>query len=532
MTDTLVAEHDDCRPCTLPWRLRRLLSIGSGALLPLSMAPLDIWPLALTCPALFAWLLFRQRRREVLRLSFAFGLGLFGVGASWVYVSIHDFGNASMALAALLTSLFVVLLAAIFSLPFALLQGHLLPARWRPATAPGSRDGWLLQAHTPGLYLLAFSGLWILGEWLRSWLFTGFPWLLLGYSQLDTPLAGWAAVGGIFAVSLVTLASAACLCATLLCKRRGQRLLALVLVLAIWLGGAALKPISWTQADGPPLQVALVQPNIPQEQKWQPDFIQPSLERLVALSAAGWGADWVIWPEAAIPLLYHRGLPFLEEMQRQALASNSALITGILYDDYQRGVYHNSLVGVGLASGIYHKTRLVPFGEYVPLEHWLRGLIDFFNLPMSVIHAGRGEQFGLQAGSHRLAAAICYEIVYPDLVARGTRGRAAIITVSNDAWFGRSWGPLQHLQMARLRALETGRYVVRATNNGVSAIIAADGTVTVRSEQFIQTTVLGEVEPRRGDTPFMQFGSGPAIAVSALLAVAGLGAGSWRRRAH
>ena len=263
--------------------------------------------------------------------------------------------------------------------------------------------------------------------------------------------------------------------------------------------------------------MALVQANIAQERKWQPDFLMPTLERYRDLSQQAWQADWLIWPEAAIPMLYHQATPFLEKTHQQAIQSETALITGILYDDpFERKIY-NSVTGLGLASGLYHKTRLVPFGEYVPLENWLRGMIEFFNLPMSVITSGDENQSGLQIADHRIATAICYEIVYPDLVANTAIDREVILTISNDAWFGASWGPLQHLEMAQMRALETGRYVIRATNNGVSAIITPDGKLAQKSAQFVQALVQGEVTPMTGTTPFMRWGSALAIGICLLL---------------
>lgn len=483
-----------------------LLSLLAGSLLPLAFAPLNLWPLALLCPAVLALLTRHQSSRFSLLLGFVFGLGFFGVGASWVYVSIHQYGAASVPLAALLTVLFVTLLSAIFSLPFGLL-------------------GWLKNLSLVG-HFCAFCALWVIGEWLRSWLFTGFPWLLIGYTQLSTPLSGWAPVAGIFAVSLLTVAFSCSLGLLLVTRGWNARLLTLLLLAAICGSGLYWQQQHWTQADGPVIEVALVQPNIAQQNKWKPEYLRPSLEHLQSLSLPAWEADWIIWPEAAIPMLYHNALPFLEQMNYRATATESAFITGILYDDRDaegQPQIFNSLVGLGLASGNYHKTRLVPFGEYVPLENWLRGLIEFFNLPTSIITSGPQQQPGLQVGRYRLAAAICYEIVYPDLVARNSHNSAAIVTVSNDAWFGHSWGPLQHLQMAQMRALETGRYVIRATNNGISAIIQPDGSLMARSVQFESDMIAAEINPVSGDTPFMRHGSEPLlVALFALLtAIAG-----------
>lgn len=479
------------------WR-GHLIALLAGASTPLSLAPFNFWPLALIGIGLLSLLLQGLSARASLVRAAIFGLGLFGTGASWVFVSIHDYGNSSLPLALVLTLIFVAALSLIFALPF---YAH---GRWF--------------SHRPLAALAAFPALWVLGEWLRSWFLTGFPWLYLGYGHLDTPLAGWAPVGGVFALSLVCALTAAAL-AQALCGgwRQGYTLCALALVAALWLGGWGLQQQNWTQPQGDKLQVGLVQPNIPQEMKWRPDFRQPTLDRLRAMSEPLWDHDWVIWSEAAVPMLYHHAGAFLSEMQEQAATTNTALITGILYDDYQKRQYYNSVLGLGTALGIYHKQRLVPFGEYVPLESWLRGLIAFFDLPTSVISTGPKQQRPLQIGNLFLSPSICYEVVYPDLVAEGATAAHVLLTISNDAWFGDSIGPLQHMEMAQMRALETGRYMIRATNNGVSGIVAPDGRLLQQTDQFKQQTLSAEIQPMKGSTPFMNWGSWPVVGCTGLL---------------
>ncbi|WP_439134244.1 apolipoprotein N-acyltransferase [Pseudomaricurvus sp.] len=497
-----------------PFWLRLLLTTLAGSLTPLALAPLDWWPLALVTPACLALLSWNQYLKPLLSLCFGFGLGMFGVGVSWVYVSIHEFGYAPVWLAVLLTAIFVAFMALLFTLPFGLI-------RWTPRLLRKKHTDKTTAHPALATHGLMFCALWVLGEWSRSWFMTGFPWLLIGYSQWHTALSGWAPISGIYSLSLAVLISSCGFAYLALGKNTPLKIATVLVIASFWLGGQSLRSIAWTQPAQPtPLSVSLVQPNIPQEKKWQPDFLQPTLERYSRLSEDAWQSDWVIWPEAAIPLLYHQATPFLEQANNRALQTQTALITGILYDDSRQDKYFNSAVGLGLASGIYHKTRLVPFGEYVPLEDWLRGLIQFFNLPTSIISQGPEQQSGLQIGSNRLASAICYEIVYPDLVANSARNREVILTISNDGWFGHSWGPLQHLEMAQMRALETGRYVIRATNNGVSALITPQGELQQRSEQFIQTVLTGSVTPMTGNTPFMRWGSLPIVALCfALLAI-------------
>ena len=277
-----------------------------------------------------------------------------------------------------------------------------------------------------------------------------------------------------------------------------------------------LKPIQWVaRASEQPLRVALVQPNVPQEHKWDRAWYQPILNQLSEATEPLYGKDIVIWPEAAVPNYYQRAQDFLQPISERAATSNTTLITGIPYRQSSESVYHNSITALGHGQGMYFKQRLVPFGEYVPLENWLRGLIAFFDLPMSAFSPGPADQPPLRAGAYRVAPFVCYEIVYADLVASSARDADLLVTISNDSWFGDSIGPLQHLQIAQMRALENGRYLLRGTNNGVSAIIDQRGQIVSRTEQFVPATLTGEVEVMLGNTPFGSFGSSPVIVGSA-----------------
>ncbi|BFM10738.1 apolipoprotein N-acyltransferase [Simiduia litorea] len=483
----------------------------AGACQPLGLAPFNYWPLAFFGLFSFTAILYYKPSLGFFRTSFAYGIGLYGVGVSWVFVSIHTYGNASVFLGTLLTALFVVFLGFMFALPFWCWQRFGKPS--------------------PQLFLLGFPALWALNEAYRSWIFTGFPWLHIGYGHLETPLAGWAPVLGIFGLGLL-LASCAVSLLAMIGATLKQRLLAATVLIGIVGAGGLLSQKEWTRAVGSLKTVAMVQPNIPQEHKWDRDWLEPTYQRLVKQSEPLWRADWLIWPEAALPTVLSEAQPFIAAMAEQAHATQTALVTGVITDQINTeskngrrffvSRYFNSLVVAGQGSGLYHKQRLVPFGEYVPFEAQLRGLIQFFNLPMSVLHKGPSEQSPLMLSGTPVWPAVCYEIVYPDLIASGARSAQAILTVSNDAWFGESWAPIQHLQMAQMRALETGRYVMRATNNGISAIIDPRGKITASGEQFVQETLSGQVQPRTGNTPFMASGSSPLLIICGLLLL-GLG---------
>ena len=354
----------------------------------------------------------------------------------------------------------------------------------------------------------------MLGEWLRTWLLTGFPWLMLGYGFIDTPLAGWAPVLGVLGIGLILAFTAAASYLTLTRWRGGPAALAASALL--WTAGPLLERIGWTEPTGEPLSVAMVQGNIAQELKWEPGQLEAILDTYVAMSEPLWGNDLLVWPEAAVPAYLDLVVDRLAPLAARAVASGSTLLLGIPTRDAnaakRRGFdAFNSIAVIGADSGLYHKRRLVPFGEYVPLESWLRGLIAFFDLPMSSFSRGPAAQAPLVVHGQRVAPSICYEIVYPDLVGAGARDAGVLLTVSNDTWFGASIGPLQHLQMARMRALETGRPLVRATNNGISALIDADGRITVRGGQFTQEVIRGEVQPTTGLTPFARWGSWPLV---------------------
>lgn len=480
-----------------------LLAMAGGALTTLALAPLDIWPLAVISIALLYFGLRELRPGQAALRSWSYGFGLFASGTSWVYVSIHDYGAASPALAGLLTLGFVAGLGLFFALPGAL---------WAR---------WFRRSEAPLPDALAFAALWVAQEVFRGWFLTGFPWLYAGYSQLSGPLAGLAPVGGVWLLSFVLALSAALIVnLSALRPKKPFYVAAVILLLAPWGAGLALQDHLWTSAKDQPLKVAAIQGNVAQNLKWDPAQLNAQLALYRDLSFSAKPVDLLIWPETAIPILKDQAQGYIGVMDRFARERNMALITGVPVRQPNAGGemrYYNAITSFGEGQGTYFKQKLVPFGEYVPLQEILRGLIAFFDLPMSDFAPGPSDQPPLLAKGYRIAPYICYEVVYPDFAAQLAAQSDILLTVSNDAWFGTSIGPLQHLQMAQMRALEAGRWMIRATNNGVTVLIDPHGRVKEWLPQFEQAVLYGEVQAMQGLTPYLQWRNWPLAILCALL---------------
>lgn len=481
--------------------LQLLVTLFAGALIAPSLAPFNVPYLILLPPALLFLCTLKRNAGQSAALGYSFGLGFFGSGVSWVYVSISEHSSTPMAIAVLLTLLFVAGLATLFALQLYL---------WKKLFSARQQT-------------LSFIGLWILFEWLRSWLFTGFPWLYLGNAAIDTPFANLLPIGGVWLASLGILIVS--IAAAEFVRSRTLRPL-LIAPLPIIL--AVLLEHPWTSQQESPLTVALVQPNIPQTIKWDPQYREEIFSRYAKLSRSHLDAELMLWPETAIPALFRHAATPLANVLNDLDQNNVSLISGLPSTEpdntHPKGYrVHNSLALLTTGSGVYHKQRLVPFGEYVPLESYLRGVLDFFNLPMSSFSLPAKEQPLLNVAGHNISAAICYEIAYPELIRNSTRSAGIILTVSNDTWFGESIAPAQHMQIARIRAIENGRWVIRGTNNGLTVLINSQGEIVEQLPQFQEAVLRGQVYSMKGLTPFQQFGSLPVILLATLLSLVGIG---------
>jgi apolipoprotein N-acyltransferase len=503
-----------------------IAALFSGAALPLAFAPFDLYPLAVICLAvLFAtWLRVSPMRAGWRGLLF--GLGMFGFGINWVFISMNDFGGMSWPLSAALTALLIVVMAL-----FPALAGYvavrLVEKRGRrhfsTEVRHESSKSQGKNASVPFFpVLLIFPAVWTLFEWIRGWFLTGFPWLNLGYSQIDAPLAGLAPLAGVYGVSLAVAVSAALLLALWngVGRLRGY---CFTLLTLLWLSGAALALVDWTRPAGEPLTVSLVQGNVPQDLKWHPGMRDVTLEIYAELTRAHLGSDLIVWPETAVPMFEYRARPFLDELAGEARAHGSELLVGVVYMDLETERYYNSLVTAGTdPQGRYHKHHLVPFTEYLPFKSIFGDFVELFDIPMSDFSAGDPRQPPLELAGQRIALSICYEDAFGEEIIRALPEATLLINVSNDAWFGDSIAPHQHLQIARMRAAETGRYLARGTNTGISAFIGPRGELLSQASQFELTVLTDAVEPRRGATLYVLTGNWLPTGLAVLMLVAGV----------
>lgn len=491
------------KPKRLSLGLTILIAWLAGVIFIYALAPYGVWPLALVSPAiLYALLLPEMTGKRAFIIGQAYGTGLWCVGAFWLYTSIHVYGGTPVWLA--------LIMIAIMGLGMGLFHGFL----------------GLIFNRVVGKQPLSFAALWVLQEWLKTWLFTGFPWLFVGYAFTEQHwLSSLAPVAGVFAISFVAILLAASI-VELLRRRAGYAVVSVALLVistALWF----INP-QWTKPKGTPnLSVSLIQGNIPQDLKWLTEYQVETLKIYATLTSTEWGRDLVLWPESSIPMFQTEAFGFINEMVKMAKATDTTWVTGIPYKDEaafdaktdKYPPFYNSVIALGAdAEGLYKKQRLVPFGEYIPFE----GVLDILpNLAGSqdIMSYSRGsdQQAPLRVRGHNLGAAVCYEVAYPDTTRKNAIGTDFLLTISNDAWFGTSAGPLQHLQMVQMRALENGRWFMRATNTGVTAIIDHKGRIVERAPQFERTVLRGEVQARVGNTPFMRLGHYPILFIMALL---------------
>lgn len=468
-----------------------LLALIAGVLLPLAYAPYDLYPVAITSLAILFLLMLDVSVRRAMWRGLLFGVGMFGVGVSWVFISMYHYGHVGLALSLFLTTLFVVVL----SLFIALATGAAVKLKNRFELTPQKTLLW------------SFPAVWVLFEWIRGWMFTGFPWLNAGYSQLESPLAGVAPLLGVYGVSYAVAISAAVVAVVVHNIQVGVRSHHIFGLVLLWSAGALLNQISWVTPAGGPLRVTLIQGNIPQEMKWLPSVRAPTFDLYADLTRQHWESDLIVWPETALPAFYHESTDFLAILNEEAQQNGTDILLGLVYLDRETRQYYNTMMSIGSATGFYHKRHLVPFTEYLPLKEWLAGFINIIQVPMSDFSAGTDDQPPLLMAGQRVGISICFEDAFGEEVIMQLPEATLLVNVSNDAWFADSSAPHQHLQMAQMRAKESGRPMLRTTNTGISAIIDHRGVFQSRAPQFDEVALSDEVVPMQGVTPYVSMGN-------------------------
>lgn len=486
----------------LPLIYPLLIALFSGAIFSLALAPYHYWWLAILSPALLYACLRHRSAKQAFAIGWAYGIGLWFVGAFWLYTSIHVYGDTNSALS--------ILMIAIMALVMGLFTAV---------------QTWLYRRFFPETPL-TFAPLWVLFEWAKTWVFTGFPWLFAGYAFTERYLDSYAPLFGVFGVSFVVIVLA-CALVEILNKKLFWIVPSAVFLLGAW--GASQLIFVEKKAEKP-LSVSLIQGNIPQDLKWLTEYQMKTLFIYANLSKTEWGRDLIVWPESSIPMFQTDIEPFLDAMKIQAKKSGTAWVTGIPYWDQAASkvegqpMYYNSIMATGDASeGLYKKQRLVPFGEYIPLSGLLSWVLPALqNDPsMSGFSRGADDQKPLIIKNHDLGAAICYEVAYPNLTRRNAQQSDFLVTVSNDAWFTGTAGPLQHLQMVQMRAKENGRWFIRATNTGVTAFIDHHGHIVKQAPLDQEAVLRGELPAMQGETLYMRLSDWPILGFSVLLLILG-----------
>jgi apolipoprotein N-acyltransferase len=486
-----------------------LLSLIAGSITACAFAPWHRPELALLGILVLICLWRRQKSGQAFWTGLFFGLGEFGTGVSWIQISIHNFGGTTLLISVLVAALFVLYLSL-----FPAFTGYI----WTK----------IRRNQFPALsYLVLLPSLWVLLDWTRGVLFSGFPWLFPGYAFLDLPLRGWAPLLSVYGVSWLGICSVSVL--FLLLNQRNslnsKRVISYTFILVIaWLGGWGLSSIHWTHPTAPAQRAAMVQGNIPFEQKWSMEGIKSSIRTYLGLTQElAEQNDIVIWPETAISVNQDRAQLYLNGLQAYGAISKTAIVSGLIWSEDDGDGAYNAMTALGWKSdGTYLKRHLVPFGEYEPYPAILGPIFKALDIPMSMLSAGPMTQDLLTVAGNPVAAFICYEISYPSLVLRSAEEAAWLLTLSDDSWFGHSWAGAQQLQMAQMRSLESGRDMAYATSNGITAFIDSQGNIAERAPRFVQTTLSGTVQARAGLTPISYYQPTSILALMMIALIIGV----------
>jgi len=471
----------------------QFISLALGALCVFGFAPFYVFVLPIISLAglFYLWELTTSPKQAA-KIGFAYGLGFFIAGIYWIYISLHDIGGMPFWMAGLATFLLCAFLAL-----FPAIVGYLAKCLPHP--------------------LASAAMLWVLSDWVRDWIFTGFPWLALGYSQVPfSPLAGYAPIFGVFGAGLAVTASASLIVSIAQKKQRRQAMIGL---LTLWIVSGIATQINWTSPVSNPTKVALIQGNIPQEIKWDEAVAIQTVNQYLGMAKQA-QAELVILPETALPLaidLTQKDIAqdqVLAPFKTIAMQDHKAILVGAV--SQKTDAYFNSMLGISNLDTVhtYHKSHLVPFGEFIPFKSVIGWIYrDWLNMPLSDLSRGNQAQKPMQMAGQKIAVNICYEDVFGEEIIRQLPEATLLVNASNDAWYGRSNAAEQHLQFSQMRALETGRMVLRATNTGATAIISNKGDVLATVPQFTTIILKGSVQGYTGSTPYIRWGNWAIISL-------------------
>ena len=466
-----------------------LLSSFAGVLFLLAFAPFGVSILAVVSIGYLFILCLTQPTKIIVQCYFCFGLILFVVGLYWLYISIHTVSGGPIWLAILL----IVILSVFMALYYAL-AGYLISISYTK-----------FQSQSLTLLIIAPS-IWVLIEWFRGWLLSGFPWFSMGYSQTNTYLSNWAPIGGIYMVSWICGICAGLVALIYLGKRK-QSYKAAAALTTIIIVSLLLGMFSWTQSTGEKFTVSLVQGGIQQERKWLPGEFSKTLDLYKSSLKASNKSDLVVWPEVAIPSIATNVESYLDDLKKVVKENQiQMLLFGILTSDKISGEIRNSMMAIGSSDVVYHKRHLLPFGEYFPVPDLVRSWLQSMGLPNRDIQRGDTIQDMPQLNNILIAPSICYEDIFGSELLGYFPEANLLVNITNNAWFGKSFASEQHFQMSIMRAIESGRYLLRATNTGVTAIVEPNGTVE-RAQSFKYSILSGTFEPMIGNTPYTKYGN-------------------------
>ncbi|MGH8398463.1 MAG: apolipoprotein N-acyltransferase [Gammaproteobacteria bacterium] len=467
-----------------------LLALACGAITVLAFAPFNLYPLAILTLTTLFWLLNGTSVRRAFWRGFLFGVAEFSFGLYWLYISIHIVSGAPAWLTLLVIAAIVIAMAVYSGLACGL-------GVWFTPRAGMLR------------WVLLLPALWVLLEWLRGWLLSGFPWLSLGYSQIGSVLKGYAPVLGVYGVSFAVVLSAGLLLSTLTLHAHWRsRFISIALLVAVWVTGAVLLMIPWTRPSGAPIKVSLIQGNIPQSLKWDPQSFLLTLQRYHDLTAAHWDSRLIIWPESAIPdYADDVQQDYLDPLEAEARKHGTDMLIGILTENQTTGAAYNSVISLGGHDGVYNKRHLVPMAEYFPAPAWVTRWLQSMNLPYSSFTPGAARQPLLQVAGYSVDTSICYEDAFGSEIMRGLPQAAFLVNVSNDAWFGDSIALPQHFEISRMRALEAGRFLLRDTNTGITAVVNPAGEIVKKLDVDTAGVLTTDVPPYLGSTPYVRVGN-------------------------